>query len=73
MTSYKEDFLAYFSLGKSHIAGILFCCAAAAAAFLLTRGTLFDGGFQILPSELFSTNPVFSFLAKVGPIVFALV
>ena len=73
MTSYKEDFLAYFSLGKSHIAGILFCCATAAAAFLLTRGTLFDGGFQILPSELFSTNPVFSFLAKVGPIVFALI
>jgi uncharacterized integral membrane protein (TIGR00698 family) len=73
MTSYKEDFLAYFSIGKSHIAGILFCCAAAAVAFLLTRGTLFDGGFQILPAELFETNPVFSFLSKVGPIVFALI
>ena len=73
MSSYKEDFLAYFSLGKSHIPGILFCCTAAAAAFLLTRGTLFDGGIQILPAELFSANPLFALLAKIGPIVFALI
>lgn len=72
MSSYKEDFLAYFSLRKSHIPGILFCCGVAVLAFLLTRGTLFDGGFQILPAELFTANPVFAFLSKVGPIVFAL-
>lgn len=73
MSSYKDDFLAYFALGKSHLAGILFCCAVAVLAFLLTRGTLFDGGIQILPAELFLTNPVFAFLSKVGPIVFALI
>ena len=72
MSSYKEDFLAYFSVNKTHIPGILFCCIIAAAAFLLTRGTLFDGGFQILPAEWFQENPAFLLLSKVGPIVLAL-
>ena len=72
MSSYKEDFLAYFSVNKTQIPGILFCCIIAAAAFLLTRGTLFDGGFQILPAEWFQENPAFLLLSKVGPIVLAL-
>ncbi|MDO5846457.1 MAG: putative sulfate exporter family transporter [Methanocorpusculum sp.] len=72
MSTYKEDFLSYVKFSKSMIPGLLICAGIAVLAFVLTRGTLFDGGFYILAPELFIDNPVFGLLAKVGPIVLAL-
>lgn len=73
MSTYKEDFLSYFKFSKALIPGLLICTGVAVLSFLLTRGTLFDGGFNILPKELFSENPVFGFLANIGPIILALI
>lgn len=73
MSSYLEDFKDYFRFHRGLIPGILVCIIVALISYILTRGTLWDGGFRILPAELFTDNPVFYFLAKVGPIVLALI
>ena len=73
MSSYLEDFRDYFRFHPGLIPGILICIIVALVSYILTRGTLWEGGFWILPAELFSENPVFYLLSKVGPIVLALV
>jgi len=73
MSSYWEDFRDYFRFHRFLIPGVLVCIIVALVAYLFTRGTLWEGGFRILPAELFTDNPVFYFLSKVGPIVLALV
>ncbi|HJK19116.1 MAG TPA: putative sulfate exporter family transporter [Methanocorpusculum sp.] len=74
MTTYREDFFDYVkSADRSVIPGILVCIAVTLVSFLLTRGTLWDGGISLLPHTLFVDNPVFALLAKIGPIVLALV
>ena len=74
MTTYREDFFDYVkSADRSMIPGILVCIAVTLVSFLLTRGTLWDGGISLLPHTLFVDNPVFALLAKIGPIVLALV
>ena len=73
MSSYLEDFRDYFRFHPGLIPGILICIIIALVSYFLTRGTLWEGGFRILPAELFSDNPVFYLLSKVGPIVLALV
>ncbi|MDV0441968.1 YeiH family protein [Methanorbis furvi] len=74
MTTYREDFLDYFrSIDRKILPGLLVCLVVTVLSFLLTRGTLWDGGFAVLPQDLFIDNPIFSFLAKIGPIVLALV
>ncbi len=74
MTSYREDFLEYFrSANRAVLPGLLICIVVSIISFLLTRGTLWDGGVSFLPTELFRDHPVFSFLTKIGPIVLALV
>ncbi|MDO9522373.1 MAG: putative sulfate exporter family transporter [Methanocorpusculum sp.] len=73
MSSYREDFRDYFRFHRGLIPGILVCIIVALVSYLLTRGTLWEGGFRILPAELFTDNPVFYFLSKIGPIVLALI
>ncbi len=74
MTTYREDFFEYFrSADRAVLPGLLVCTAVTVVSFLLTRGTLWDGGFAVLPHDLFVDNPVFSLLTKIGPIVLALV
>lgn len=74
MTSYREDFLEYFqSANRAVLPGLLICISVTILSFLLTRGTLWDGGVSLLPAGLYHDNPVFSFLTKIGPIVLALI
>ena len=74
MTTYREDFLEYLKSADRHaVPGLLVCIAVTLLSFLLTRGTLWDGGVALLPQDLFTDNPVFSLLAKICPIILALV
>ncbi len=61
MSSYLEDFKDYFRFHLGLIPGILVCIIVAFVSYILTRGTLWDGGFRILPAELFADNPVENF------------
>ncbi len=70
--SYLDDAKEYLGLGRREAPGLLFCVIAALGSYLLTRGTVLDGGPRLLDSDLFSGNPIFSALFKVGPIVLAL-
>jgi uncharacterized integral membrane protein (TIGR00698 family) len=70
--SYRDDLKGYFALGRKEALGLAACILLAAASYVVTRGTLFENGPRVLPAELFISDPVFSALAKVGPIVLAL-
>lgn len=71
--TYREDLKGYYTVGKKEIWGIVACMLLAAFSYIITRGTLFENGPRILPADLFVSDPVFSFLSKIGPIVLALV
>lgn len=74
MTRYRDDLLDYFrSAHRAVVPGLLVCGAVTIFSFLVTRGTVWDGGVTLLPPDIFVESPVFSLLAKVGPIVLALV
>ena len=60
-------------MGREHIPGLAACVVIALVSYVLTRGTLFENGPRVLSSSLFSDNPLFSLLFKIGPIVLALV
>ncbi|HPR99119.1 MAG TPA: putative sulfate exporter family transporter [Methanomassiliicoccales archaeon] len=70
--SYVDDAKLYLRVGRKEVPGLLFCLIVAVASYLVTRGTLFEGGPRLLDSNLFADNPLASFLFKVGPIVLAL-
>ena len=70
--SYLDDARSYLNLGRKEAPGLLFCLLVAISSYLLTRGTVLDGGPRLLGPGLFSDNPAFSVLFKVGPIVLAL-
>ena len=74
MTSYREDFLEYFrSADRAVLPGLLICIVVSVFSFLVTRGTLWDGGDALLPVSMFVESPIFSLLTKIGPIVLALI
>lgn len=70
--SYLDDAKSYLGLGRKEAPGLLFCLAVAIGSYILTRGTVLDSGPRLLDASLFSGNPVFSILFKIGPIVLAL-
>ncbi len=70
--SYVDDAKLYLQVGRKEVPGLLFCLIVAAASYLVTRGTLFEGGPRLLDADLFAEDPLASFLFKVGPIVLAL-
>lgn len=70
--SYRDDLRGYYALGRKEAPGIVACILLATVSYIVTRGTLFENGPRVLPAELFVSDPVFSALAKVGPIVLAL-
>ncbi len=70
--TYFDDLKEYFALGRKEALGIAACVLLAMLAYVVTRGTLFENGPRVLPAELFVSDPVFSTLAKIGPIVLAL-
>lgn len=69
---YRDDLKGYYTLGRKEVSGIIACALLAAISYIITRGTLFENGPRVLPAELFLSDPVLSALAKVGPIVLAL-
>jgi uncharacterized integral membrane protein (TIGR00698 family) len=71
--SYKEDIKGYLKIGKGELSGLAVCLLIAFIAFIVTRGTIMDGGPRVLSVELFHDNILFSTLYKVGPIVLSLV
>lgn len=71
--SYRDDVKGYVQMGRKELPGLLFCALVAIGSYLLTRGTLLDGGPRLLPVDLFQNDPIFSILFKVGPIVLSLV
>lgn len=71
--SYKEDFKGYLKVSKGELPGLAVCLLITLVAFIVTRGTLMDGGTRLLSAELFHDNILFSTLYKVGPIVLSLV
>lgn len=70
--SYLDDARSYLMLGRKELPGLSFCIIVALGSYLVTRGTIFDGGPRVLGAGLFQENPVLSVLFKVGPIVLAL-
>ncbi|NLI73890.1 MAG: putative sulfate exporter family transporter [Euryarchaeota archaeon] len=62
----------YLAIRREEVLGIIVCILMAASSYIVTRGTLFENGPRILPSELFIENVVFSTLSQIGPIVLAL-
>ncbi|HNU35978.1 MAG TPA: hypothetical protein PKJ15_05210, partial [Methanomassiliicoccales archaeon] len=70
--SYLDDARSYLNLGRKEAPGILFCITVAVGSYILARGTVLDGGPRLLDPTLFSENPAFSALFKIGPIVLAL-
>jgi len=70
--TYREGLQSYFTVSRKDIAGIAMCVLLAGLSYIMTRGTLFENGPRILPAEWFLSDPVFSTLAKIGPIVLAL-
>ncbi|NLX47761.1 MAG: putative sulfate exporter family transporter [Euryarchaeota archaeon] len=71
--SYVDDAKTYLDIGRKELPGLVFCVFVAVASYVLTRGTLFEGGPRVLNAGLFSEDPLFSSLFKVGPIVLALI
>lgn len=71
--SYKEDIKGYLNVGKGELPGLAVCLLVALIVFIVTRGTIMDGGPRVLSVELFHDNILFSTLYKVGPIVLSLV
>jgi len=70
--SYLEDARQYLKLGRNEIPGLLFCVIVALGSYIITRGTLFEGGPRLLDADIFHENPALSVLFKIGPIVLAL-
>jgi uncharacterized integral membrane protein (TIGR00698 family) len=70
--SYLDDAKQYLKLGRKELPGLLFCLVVAVVSYILTRGTVLDGGPRLLDAGIFSENPVFSLLFKIGPIVLGL-
>lgn len=75
MTRYRDNLLDYFrSVDRAVVPGLLVCVVVTPIlSFLVTWGTVWDGGFALLPPDIFVESLVFSLLTKVGPIVLALV
>lgn len=71
--TYRDDFKEYFTIRREDIPGIIACVLLALFSYIITRGTLFENGPRLLPAELFIEDPLFSTLAKIGPIVLSLV
>jgi uncharacterized integral membrane protein (TIGR00698 family) len=70
--SYIDDARSYLGLGRKELPGLMFCALVAIFSFVITRGSLVEGGPRVLGSDLFFNDPFFSMLFKVGPIVLAL-
>lgn len=70
--SYLDDAKLYLNLGRKEAPGLLFCLIVAVGSYVLTRGTVLEGGPRLLDASLFSDNLFLSILFKVGPIVLAL-
>jgi uncharacterized integral membrane protein (TIGR00698 family) len=73
MATYRQDLKGYYNLGLKEAPGIAFCVLVAILSYVITRGTIFEGGPRILPSSLFVDDFIFSLLFKIGPIVLALI
>jgi uncharacterized integral membrane protein (TIGR00698 family) len=70
--SYLDDARSYLGIGRKEVPGLLFCALVALLSYVITRGVLLDGGPRVLEADLFQSDPIFSTLFKVGPIVLAL-
>jgi uncharacterized integral membrane protein (TIGR00698 family) len=70
--SYRHDVKGYVQMGRKELPGLLFCTLVAIGSYVLTRGTVLDGGPRLLPVDLFQNDPIFSIMFKVGPIVLSL-
>jgi len=70
--SYLDDAKLYLRFGRKEIPGLLFCMMVALASYIITRGTIFEGGPRLLDEGLFQQDPILSALFKIGPIVLAL-